>query len=142
MEGTPSRTIDSSSIHPFQKVHLPLSQHPPYPKQHAVIGIGTYIVLSLITCGLYSLVWQYRQIEVVNAWLGRKDFDFWIWLILSFISCGLYALYTEYTMAKALNEVQRENGHYVNEDLALLSVVLALFGAWVCLLYTSPSPRD
>lgn len=111
-----------------------MSDRSPYPRQEAVISIGVGIILSLLTCGLYGLYWQYKQMEILNAWLGRKEYDFWIWLILSIITCGLFALYYEYTMAKGINEIQENGGMRVNDDLALLCVVLALFGVGIASL--------
>ena len=106
----------------------------PYPRQEAVVSIGVGIILTIITCGLYGLFWQYKQMQVLNAWLGRKEYDFWIWLILSIVTCGLFALYYEYTMAKGINEVQENNGLRVNNDLALLCVFLAFVGVGVASL--------
>ena len=74
-----------------------MSQRLPYPRQEAVVGIGIGIILSIVTCGIYGLFWQYKQIEVLNAWLGRKEYDFWTWLLLSIITCGIFSLYYEYT---------------------------------------------
>lgn len=111
-----------------------MSSGTPYPSRDAIVSIGVGIILTIITCGIYGLFWQYKQMEVLNAWLGRKEYDFWIWLLLSLVTCGIFALYYEYTMAKGLNEVQEKNGLRVNEDLALLSVLLALFGAGVASL--------
>lgn len=105
-----------------------MSYRTPYPAGEAVIGIGVGIILSILTCGLYGLYWQYKQIEVLNAWLGREEYDFWVWLLLSLVTCGLYALYYEYTMAKGINEIQEVQGLRVNDDLALLCVLLAAFG--------------
>lgn len=106
----------------------------PYPSRDAVVSIGVGIILSILTCGIYGLFWQYKQIEVLNAWLGRKEYDFWLWLVLSIVTCGIFALYYEYTMAKGLNELQEEHGLRVNEDLAILCVLLALFGAGIASL--------
>ena len=106
----------------------------PYPRREAVISIGVGIILSILTCGLYGLFWQYKQMEVLNAWLGRKEYDFWIWLLLSIVTCGLFSLYYEYTMAKGINEIQENHDMRVNEDLALLCVLLAVFGVGIASL--------
>jgi hypothetical protein len=103
----------------------------PYPRQDAVVSIGVGIILSLITCGLYGLFWQYKQMDVLNAWLGRKEYDFWIWLLLSIVTCGVFALYYEYKMAKGINEIQEATGRRVNDDLALLCVLLAFVGVGI-----------
>ncbi len=95
------------------------------------MGIGMGILLSVVTLGIYSLFWQNKQIEAVNAWLGRREFNFFAWLLFSILTLGIYALYHEYLMGTAINEIQAKHRHHVNRDLPLLSVVLALFGVWV-----------
>jgi len=99
----------------------------PYPRHDAVIGIGLGIVLSILTCGFYGLWWQYKQMVVLNAWLGREELSFLNWILLSILTCGIFALYYEYKMAKAINEIQEREGLRVNSDLAVLCVFLALF---------------
>ncbi|MHC4608488.1 MAG: DUF4234 domain-containing protein, partial [Planctomycetota bacterium] len=92
----------------------------PHPASRGVISIGLGIVLTMLTCGIYGLYWQYRQIETLNAWLGRREFSFWVWLLLSLLTCGIFAVYYEYKMSMGINEIQRENGFSVNKDLALI----------------------
>ena len=60
-----------------------------------------------------------------------KTFDFVTWLLLSIITCGIFAIYYEYKMAKGINEVQEKSGLRVNDDLALLCVLLAVFGVGI-----------
>ncbi len=108
-----------------------MNQDAPYPRSDATVNIGVGIILSIITCGIYSLFWQYKQMEVLNAWLGRKEYDFIVWLILSIVTCGIFALYYEYKMAKGINDVQEKLGQRVNQDLALICILLAVFGVFV-----------
>ncbi len=105
-----------------------MDQTQPYPRHEAVISIGVGIILTIITCGLYGLYWNYKQMEILNAWLGRREYDFVTWILLSIVTCGLFAVYYEYKMAKGINEIQGRNGLQVNSDLALLSVGLSVIG--------------
>jgi len=105
-----------------------VNQVTPYPARDAVVGVGTGIILCILTCGIYYFVWQYKQMQVLNAWLQTNEYDFFTWLLLTIITCGIFAIYYEYKMAKGINEVQERIGLRVNEDLALLSVLLAVFG--------------
>ncbi len=105
-----------------------MSERSPYPEHEAVVGIAVGILLTIVTCGIYGLFWQYKQMQVLNAWLGRRDFSFVNWLLLSIITCGIFALYYEYKMAKGINEIQENEGFRVNQDLAVICVVLAVVG--------------
>ncbi len=100
----------------------------PYPAYEGVRSIVTDLLLTVITCGLYGLYWQYRQMETLNGWLRRKDFSFGLWLLLSIITCGIFAIYYEYKMAKGINEIQEQNKMRVASDLPLICLVLTIFG--------------
>ena len=36
---------------------------------------GMAILLSIITCGLYNIYWNYKQFEAMNKLLGREEYD-------------------------------------------------------------------
>ena len=106
----------------------------PHPMADGVRSIVLGIIFSLLTCGLYSLYWQYKQMVTLNGWLGRTDYRFWLWFFLSILTCGIFALYYEYKMAKGINEVQANNSLTVNTDLAVICVLLAIFGIGIASL--------
>ena len=105
-----------------------MSTAQPYPREEATVSIGIGILLTLITCGIYGLFWQYKQMNVLNAWLRRDEFNFFVWLLLAIVTLGLFAIYYEYKMAKGINEIQAANGMAVHDDLAVICLVLSLFG--------------
>ncbi len=43
-------------------------RHRPYPMADGVRSIALGIIFSLLTCGIYSLYWQYKQMVTLNAW--------------------------------------------------------------------------
>ena len=99
----------------------------PLPREFHV-GIGTGIVLSLVTCGIWNLVWQYKQMQAVNLLLGREEYRFGTWLLLCVVTCGLYHIYYEYKMGSHITEVLRSMGQPVTSDLGTLGLVLSVFG--------------
>ena len=99
----------------------------PLPESEGVISVGTSVILSIITCGIYGLVWQYKQMKVLNSWLNRKEYSFGKWLLLSIITCGIYGVYNEYQMARGIIEVQQQNKLLVN-DVATICLIMTLIG--------------
>lgn len=91
-------------------------------------NIPLYFVLSLVTCFLFDLYWNYKQMEACNDLLNRDEFGFWTWVILCFITFGLYHFYYQYQMGRAIVEIQRRRGLATNDGLPILSVVATLFG--------------
>ncbi|OAG28117.1 DUF4234 domain-containing protein [Thermodesulfatator autotrophicus] len=101
-------------------------RHLPYEEQIEPANIVKEVVLTLITCGIWGLVWQYRQIKTVNLLLGREEFHFWKWLLFTIITCGLYHLYHEYLMGRAIVRIQHKYGLPPSESLPAISLVVTL----------------
>jgi len=95
------------------------------------IDVAAGIIFSVITCGLYNIYWNYRQMEAMNALLGRREFDFGKWALLTLLSCGIYHIYYEYRMGAELQNWLTQNNHPVNQNLAIIGLVLSIFGLTV-----------
>lgn len=90
------------------------------------IDVAKALVLSIVTCGIYNVYWNYRQFEAMNILLGRREYDFARWLLLSFVTCGLYHVYTEYRMGQDLSAVLKAKGHDSNPNLPFAGLALSL----------------
>jgi magnesium-transporting ATPase (P-type) len=99
----------------------------PISRQEAVRSIVSAILLTIVTCGIYGMYWQYMQFKTINAWLGREELNFVMYLVLFFLTCGLFGIYYEYKFATAMVEIQRQRGMPVKEDLPMMAVLLAIF---------------
>lgn len=93
-----------------------------------MLNIPLYLVLSVLTCFLFDLYWNYRQMQTCNRLLGREEFHYWIWLFLCIITLGLYHFYYQYQMGRAIVEIQRRRRLQVTEGLPVLSVAATLIG--------------
>lgn len=102
----------------------------PLSSEHR-IDIAAGIIFSIITCGLYNIYWNYRQMQAMNALLGRPEYDFMKWLLLSIVSCGLYHVYYEYKMGSDLQTWLVQNNRVVNPNLAIVGLILSIFGLTV-----------
>jgi hypothetical protein len=100
----------------------------PHPPSEGIRSIVADVILTVITCGIYGLYWQYKQMETLNRWLRRDDYSFVLWLLLSILTCGIFAIYYEYKMARGIVEIQEQNNFRVTRDLPLICLVLAIFG--------------
>lgn len=94
-------------------------------------SIPVYLVLTLVTCGIFNLYWNYRQMQSCNELLGRDEFSFVVWLVLTVLTCGLYHLYYQYKMGAAINEIQYTTELPITDGLPVLSVVAAFLGVGV-----------
>ena len=98
-------------------------------EHHIEIAMG--IILSLLTCGIYNIYWNYRQFQAMNALLGREEYQFWLWLLLSIVTCGLFHIYYEYKMGADLYSWLKEHGKDANPNLPVIGLVLSCFGMMI-----------
>jgi len=91
-------------------------------------GIGMGIVLTLITCGIYNLFWNYKQMRACNHMLGREEFNFAKWFLLTLITCGIYHVFYQYSMGQAIVEIQRNRHMPVFDSLPILSTLVTIIG--------------
>ncbi len=89
-----------------------------------VRNIALDIVLTILTCFLYSVYVQYKQIEAVNDMLKVEKYNFVLWLIFTIITCGLYQIYHEYRKASDIAKMQNKDPG----TPALIAVLLTFFG--------------
>jgi hypothetical protein len=95
------------------------------------VDIAAGIIFSVISCGIYNIYWNYRQMKAMNELLAREEFDFGKWAILTVLSCGIYHIYYEYRMGAELQAWLTQNGHPVNPHLAVIGLLLSVFGLTV-----------
>ena len=107
-----------------------MSDDKPLSTEHH-IDIAAGIIFSVITCGIYNVYWNYRQMKAMNALLGREEFSFGRWALLTFLSCGIYHIYYEYRMGNELQIWLTQNNRPVNPQLAIIGLLLSVFGLTV-----------
>lgn len=91
-------------------------------------SIGLCIVLSIITCGIYSLYWLYCMAEDVNLATARPGGPSGgLVLLLTIVTCNLYGLYWLYRAGEDLDRRRAEQGQ-VTGHLGILFLLLAVFG--------------
>ncbi len=91
-------------------------------------NLAVYLILTIVTCGIFNLFWNYQQMQACNDMLGRREFSFVMWILLSIVTCGIYHIIYQYKMASAIVEIQRRLGRPVFDALPLLSVLVTVFG--------------
>ena len=96
------------------------------PKTH--INIALYLILTILTCGIFNLYWNYRQMEICNELLNRREFRFWIWLLLSILTCGIYHIFYQYKMGAAIVEIQHSLNMILFDKLPIISVLVTIIG--------------
>ena len=92
------------------------------------ISIPMYLIITLLTFGIFNLYWNYRQMQACNDLVNRDEFNWMRWFFLSLLTFGIYHIFYQYKMGSIILEAQQQRGAYVFDSLPLLSVLLTLFG--------------
>ncbi len=90
-------------------------------------SLPLYIVLSVLTCGLFSIYWfivlagDIRRLRGGTKPNGVTDY------LLGLITCGIYLWYCYYQYPKYIVEIQEKKGIEAN-DISLVSILVGIFG--------------
>ncbi len=89
-------------------------------------NIGICILLSIITCGIYSLVWFYNLVSDLNtACPAPDDMPAGTVLLLDIITCGIYGAVWFYKAGEKVDRLKTFNGEPPSHS-AVLYLVLSL----------------
>ncbi|MBR6826106.1 MAG: DUF4234 domain-containing protein [Oscillospiraceae bacterium] len=91
-------------------------------------SIVTCVILSIVTCGIYALVWLYQLADDMvlvtrdpNAPNGGKV------LLLSIVTCGIYQLIWLYQQGEAIDRIKTNMGR-PSSNTGIIYLVLSIFG--------------
>ncbi|MBE5860929.1 MAG: DUF4234 domain-containing protein [Butyrivibrio sp.] len=83
------------------------------------------IILSFVTCGIYSFYWIYKMNEEVNTLSGEQYGTNGILVILfSILTCGIYSLYWLYKMGSRCDIIMNDP----NGGRGVLYLILSFIG--------------
>lgn len=82
------------------------------------------IVLSIITCGIYSIYWMAKINDEALTLAKEKGSTGIVVVLLNLITCGIYGLFWSYKMGVCTDKIKGAQ----NGNSAILYLILALFG--------------
>ena len=90
--------------------------------------IAVAVILSIVTCGIYSIYWFIVLTDDVKTAAGDDSFQSGgIAFLLSLVTCGIYAIYWAYKMGELMKQAQEKHKLEV-KDNSVLYLVLEIFG--------------
>ena len=90
-------------------------------------NIVSCIILSIITCGIYSIYWFIVMTDESNYLVDEKSASGGMAFLYTILTCGIYAIYWNYKMGKKMTEAGNKY-NMATSDNAVLYVILSLFG--------------
>lgn len=101
--------------------------------------IALCIILSIVTCGIYGLVWFFNLVNDLNtAAPSSDDKTPGTVLLLSIVTCGIYSFVWLYKSGDKVDRIRTHNGEAPSSS-AVLYLVLGLVGFSIisyCLIQT------
>ena len=90
--------------------------------------IAMCIILSIVTCGIYSLYWYYMLNEDTAAVSGEPKFvEGGVLILLTIVTCGIYGIYWCYKIGERMDRARAARGE-MTSNLSLLYLILSVFG--------------
>lgn len=86
-------------------------------------------LLTLVTCGLYYLYWQYVTTAELRDATGRDDLNPAVDLLISLLCCGVWSIYVQYRNMQVVHEVYASRGQ-AHEDKSTIVLLLHLFSVF------------
>ena len=89
--------------------------------------IAVCIILTIITCGIYGLVWFCNITNDVAYVSDEHDMNGGTSLLLTIVTCGIYSIYWNYMMGKKLYRAKLKTSERA-DDNSILYLILSIFG--------------
>lgn len=87
-------------------------------------SIPLAIILSIVTCALYTLYWEIKLTDEMNTLLDKKNATSGVMaLIYTIITCGIYGIYWLYKMGQNVDEIKGKTG-----ETGILYIILGFLG--------------
>ena len=94
-------------------------------------GLAMYILLSIVTCGIYSIIWWYGVCERVGRAAARRNIQqadisgntFLLWFLISLFICNLLVYIAYHKLLEACNDVGAEYNNCVVSGINPFSTV-------------------
>lgn len=99
-------------------------------------NIALSIVLSVVTCGLYSIYWFVALTDEINREKREYagDLSGIVCFLLTLVTCNLFGIYWAYKIGEKLDVIKAERGIPTGRDSNILYLILELLGFNVIVL--------
>ncbi len=90
--------------------------------------VAVAIILSLVTCGIYGLVWFFNLVTDLNTAAETPDDQTpGIILLLTIVTCGIYSWFWLYKAGEKVDKIKTMNGETPSNS-SVIYLILAIFG--------------
>lgn len=90
-------------------------------------NIAVCIILSIVTCGIYGIIWFISLNDDANTVSGDFKTSGGLAFVLSLVTCGIYMLYWMYNQGSKIDAAKQNRG-IPSSNSGVLYLILAILG--------------
>ncbi|WP_017472024.1 DUF4234 domain-containing protein [Amphibacillus jilinensis] len=90
-------------------------------------SVAMVIILSFITCGIYTLFWMFSVTEELASATDDRAFRGGNVILFTFLTCGIYTFFWYYIVGQKIADVQYRQNQHTNDN-GLIYILLSVFG--------------
>lgn len=99
------------------------------PVSFAQRSIAVAIILSIVTCGIYTIYWYIKLVDELNEAAGNVGgTSGGVVFLLTIVTCGIYGLYWFYKAGELINTAKQNRGIPADSSSSILYLILGLLG--------------
>ena len=92
-----------------------------------VRNVAIYVILTLVTCGLFGIYWMIVLNDDSLAACGEAGTSGVTVVLLTLVTCGIYGIYWAYQLGLRIDRINASYGRYTDNS-SLLYLLLDIFG--------------
>lgn len=90
-------------------------------------NIATSIILTIITCGIYGIIWFISLTDDVAVASEDRSMSGGVAFLLTIVTCGIYGIYWSYKMGKMMYQAKLARDMNASDN-SILYLILNIFG--------------
>ena len=90
-------------------------------------NIAVCIILSIVTCGIYGIIWFIEMTNDTARANENKNLNGGTAFLLTLLTCGIYSFYWNYKIGKEIYEAQQKK-NLPAKDNSTLYLILSIIG--------------
>lgn len=92
-------------------------------------NVGLYLILTLVTCGIFGIYWIICLVNDLNVAADTPtDTSGVTVFLLSLVTCGIYMWFWIYKAGDKVSYIRRKSGQYDSGNNGIIYVILAILG--------------
>lgn len=92
-----------------------------------VRNVAIYVILTLVTCGLFGFFWMIVLNDDSLAAAGEYGTGGGMVVFLTLVTCGIYGIYWSYQLGQRIDRINAGYGRYTDNS-GLLYLLLCILG--------------